>query len=129
MTDKKTETPNPLAAVDELLARVRDERKAHIDNWGVQSHPSYYGESERRKYEERANYYKQVWEAQKDLDSITWATVLLEEVFEALSETDPEKRKYELVQVAAVAIAEAESIDLRAGILTDAEAEGTGEFA
>jgi hypothetical protein len=124
MPEKKTD----LSAVDALLARVRDERESHLKNWGVQTHPSYFGESERRSYERRANLYKEIWDAQKSTDSITWATVLLEEVYEALSEIDPAKRQYELVQVAAVALAEAESIDLRGGQLTPENPDGPVEI-
>lgn len=130
MTNKKpetTEAPNPLAAVDELLAEVRKERQAHVERWGVQTHPSYHGESQRRRYEGLANYYKEIWEAQSALGTITWDVVLLEEAYEALSEPDPEKRCYELVQVAAVALAEAEAIRLRHGVLTDEEPQAEPE--
>lgn len=41
----------------------------------------------------------------------TWATVLLEELYEALLETDPEKQRKEWVQVAAVAVRVVENID------------------
>lgn len=43
----------------------------------------------------------------------TWAHVLLEEVFEALAESDPVALRFELVQVAAVAAQWAEAIDRR----------------
>jgi hypothetical protein len=42
-----------------------------------------------------------------------WLLILLEEVFEALVETDPAKLRAELVQVAAVAVAWIEAIDRR----------------
>lgn len=41
----------------------------------------------------------------------TWAMILLEEVFEALSEEDPEKLREELVQVTAVAASWVDAID------------------
>jgi hypothetical protein len=124
--NNKTETPKRLP-VDDLLTQVRLERMAHIANWGEQAHESYKGESDRRKYERLAQHYKAIWDAQNAADAIGWDVVLLEEVYEALSEIDPEKRKYELIQVAAVALAEIESIDARAGILTNAEAVGDVE--
>lgn len=43
----------------------------------------------------------------------TWRHVLLEEVFEALAEQDPERLRGELVQVAAVAVRWVEAIDRR----------------
>ena len=45
----------------------------------------------------------------------SWDAILLEEVFEALAESDPVRRRAELVQVAAVAAAEIEAIDRAAG--------------
>src|SRR5690606_30455678 len=47
-----------------------------------------------------------------------WASILLEEVWEALSETDPHQRQQELVQVAAVALNMVDSIQ-RNEILND----------
>lgn len=41
----------------------------------------------------------------------TWADILLEEVFEALAEDDPERLQNELIQVAAVAVQWAAAID------------------
>lgn len=116
MTQKKTDE---LAATDELLKLVREERASHLAKWGEQTHPSYQGEGARRTYERTADYYKQIWDANYQLGTVTWDIVLLEEVFEALCELDPEARKAELIQVAAVALAEAESIELRAGKLLD----------
>ncbi|MGZ0067839.1 hypothetical protein [Microbacterium arborescens] len=46
----------------------------------------------------------------------TWADILLEEVFEALAEDDPEKLRTELVQVAAVSVKWARMIDAREGV-------------
>ncbi|KZM78434.1 hypothetical protein A0J59_13720 [Cellulosimicrobium sp. I38E] len=45
--------------------------------------------------------------------TLTWRHILLEEVFEALAEDDPERLRAELVQVAAVAQQWAEAIDRR----------------
>lgn len=45
----------------------------------------------------------------------TWTTVLMEELYEALLETDPDKQYAEMVQVAAVATRIAENI--KAGLL------------
>jgi len=45
--------------------------------------------------------------------TVSWADILLEEVFEALAESDPEKLRTELIQTAAVATQWAEAIDRR----------------
>lgn len=44
---------------------------------------------------------------------VTWLDILLEEVFEATAEDDPERLRAELIQVAAVATQWAEAIDRR----------------
>ena len=46
----------------------------------------------------------------------TMASILLEEVFEALAESDAEKLRVELVQVAAVAVAWCEYLDKRGAL-------------
>lgn len=114
----KKNTDTDLTASTAFAAKVVEERARHIARWGIQNHESYNSELKVREYKRAEERYKSIWSAQKAEGRITWDVVLLEEVFEALSETDPEKRKEELIQVAAVAIAEAESIDLRAGQLT-----------
>lgn len=106
-----------LTIVDDLLARVRKEREDNIAKWGVQTHESYRGETARRQYEKNEAHFKKIWDAQKAKGRRTWDVILLEEVYEAVSELDPEERIYELVQVAAMALAEAESITLRGGRL------------
>lgn len=47
--------------------------------------------------------------------TVTFADILLEEVFEALGEDDPARLRAELLQVAAVAVQWVETIDARAG--------------
>ncbi|MGL5825583.1 MAG: hypothetical protein ACRCYU_12350 [Nocardioides sp.] len=44
------------------------------------------------------------------MGTMGWDTILQEEVFEALSESNPEKAVAELIQVAAVAVAAADSL-------------------
>lgn len=45
--------------------------------------------------------------------AVDWRDILLEEVFEAMAESDPDKIRLELIQVAAVATQWAEAIDRR----------------
>lgn len=45
--------------------------------------------------------------------TVSWADILLEEVYEALAENDPVKLRTELVQVAAVAVQWIQAIDVR----------------
>lgn len=95
----------------DVLTSIADERDRQDTRWGEQNHQdgtdvSYYDNlddaRETNKYNNRHGFN-------------TWADILLEEVFEALVETDddPAKLREELVQVAAVATAWIEAIDRR----------------
>ncbi len=50
-----------------------------------------------------------------DIPNLTWAKILAEEFYEAMSEQDPKQLQEELIQVAAVAVSWAEAIDRRLG--------------
>lgn len=110
MTQKNTETPE-MVVLKNLAGEVVSERLAQIEQWGTQDHPSTYGESDRRQAERTAEYWKAINTARVELECLSWDGILLEEVYEALAESDPLLRRMELVQVAAVALAEIESID------------------
>lgn len=97
--------------IDDIADEVVLERINQIEKWGPQDHPSFLGETDLRKYLAQASYYKQMNDARVREDKLCWDTILLEEVFEALSEPDPALRRAELIQVAAVAIAEVEALD------------------
>lgn len=129
MTTKSASESPDLTIADGLLARVRQERADNIAKWGVQTHPSYRGETARRQYRQNELHFKQVWDAQNREGARTWDVILLEEVYEAVAEEDPDNRIYELVQVAAMALAEAESIILRGGILLGPWDDSDGEVA
>lgn len=108
----KSKTPEQQIIAD-LLDEVASERFAQIEKWGQRDRPSVFGESDRRNFEKTANYWKQINDARVELDSLAWDGILLEEVFEALAESDDDLRRQELIQVAAVALAEVECIDRR----------------
>ena len=94
----------------EALALVLTEREAQVEKWGIQNHNSSHYSSLPRSYKAQADRWKAINAARVDEGSISWDGILLEEVFEALAEADPKKRAIELVQVAAVAVAEVECI-------------------
>lgn len=81
---------------------VDDERQRQLAKWGDQHHPNGTGSP---YYEQRAAAARrdcQYAAADPDVGA-QWALILLEEVYEALAETDPDLLEAELVQVAAVA--------------------------
>jgi hypothetical protein len=94
-----------------LLEAVYDERRSQFRQWGDQHHASAYSENELRRFAKSADTWKQINDARAEAGTLTWDGILIEEVMEALSETEPTLRVIELIQVAAVALAEAESIN------------------
>ncbi|MFB7278089.1 hypothetical protein ACFCZV_13355 [Streptomyces hydrogenans] len=86
------------------------ERQAQLAKWGEQKHPDGTG-PDNANARELADGYR----AHNDHDPAdkTWQTILLEEVYEALAESDLTQLRAELVQVAAVAAAWVRDIDTR----------------
>lgn len=87
------------------------ERGAQDEKWGEQNHPDGTGLSTDKTC---ADYAKLVCDTRARNNSLTWRDILHEEVTEAFAETDPDKLRAELIQVAAVAAAWVEAIDRRA---------------
>lgn len=93
------------------------ERCNQHKRWGQQDHPDFAGlldrAVQRAAYAERAEWWKSENALRVRIGQLAWDGILLEEVFEALGETDPAALRAELVQVAAVAAAWVEAIDRR----------------
>ena len=109
--------------IEGIVNEIAAERLSQVATWGVQDHPSTYSDLDRKRAEKHANHWKQVNSARVANDTLTWDGILLEEVYEALAEKDPFLRRAELVQVAAVAAAEIESIDRWADQAPEPDAE------
>lgn len=92
-----------LAEVD---GQISGELDRQYDKWGPRDHPIHGGESPSKgqvHYAQRALDWKAINDQRVEGDTMGWDSILLEEVFEALGESDPEKIEEELVQVIAVA--------------------------
>lgn len=92
------------------LEEVSHERGRQVAKWGEQNHPDGTGYAYLREQAAKARHECQVAAAD---GRVTWRLILREEYREALAETDPERLRTELVQVAAVAAAWIEAIDRR----------------
>lgn len=79
---------------------VNAERDRQETLWGGQTHPD--GTS--AEYAWIANAYREACNQATDKGTLAWHDIFLEEVFEALSEEDPEKLETELIQAIAVAV-------------------------
>ncbi len=87
-----------------ILHEIARERDRQDVKWGAQHHP--HGTS--LSFVAMSDEAKRRFDATSDP---TWQMILDEEVLEAFSETDVDKLRAELVQVAAVAVAWLEDID------------------
>jgi hypothetical protein len=100
-----------------VLIEVLRERQAQDKKWGEQNHPMIGGGDLRHTgiargaYADQAESFKQINAVYEREKIMGWDTILLEEVTEAMAESDPAKIRAELVQVAAVAVAMIESLD------------------
>lgn len=105
---------NTLEVINDILDDVALERVNQIEKWGPQDHRSHYDQTSITRARANASYWKQVNDAREESPNPTsWDGILLEEVYEAIAETDEAKIREELVQVAAVAAAWIEAIDRR----------------
>lgn len=96
--------------VASALGEVFAERERQDRKWGEQNHPDGTGRSVQRYLADSA---KRNCQQAADEGRVSWAHILTEEFYEALAESDPEKLRAELLQVAAVAVAWVEAIDRR----------------
>ena len=94
-----------------VVDRVVEERLRQFDKFGEQNHPD--GTLDNRATHARADGAKAVCAAASALGTLSWSDILVEEIAEALAETDPVKLEAELIQVAAVAVAWVEAIRRR----------------
>ncbi|WP_433444013.1 NUDIX hydrolase [Nonomuraea sp. CA-141351] len=99
--------PGSLAKV---LADVAAERAAQDAMWGMQILPDGTGDDGTVAESDRA---RRETEAAAEGGALTWRHILAEEVLEAFAETDPERLRAELIQVAAVAVKWTQALDRR----------------
>lgn len=100
---------------------VSVERERQVGKWGPQRHPvvwpdddSPVAERRRRHFAKQEAYYKEINDAREQIGLPgIWCDILLEELYEALAEPDPAKRRKELIETMAVACAWVEDEDTR----------------
>lgn len=95
-----------------IAAEIVEERQRQVEKWGEQHHPDGTGDAPISAASLRDESIERCNEAAR-AGKLTWEHILTEEYAEALCETDPDKLRVELLQVAAVCAAWAEDIDSR----------------
>ncbi|GAA3651956.1 hypothetical protein GCM10022224_013530 [Nonomuraea antimicrobica] len=99
--------PGSLARV---LAEVTAERAAQDARFGMQVLPDGTGGAGAAGESERA---RRATDTAAEGGGLTWRHILAEEVMEAFAESDPERLRAELIQVAAVAVKWTQALDRR----------------
>ena len=97
--------------VRQFAEEIDAERQRQLAKFGDQHHPDGTGLP---VYQHSANRYRDHADRAAASGVLAWRDVLLEEVHEALAESDPTKLRTELVQVAAVCAAWIADLDSRA---------------
>lgn len=96
---------------------IREERRRQDLKWGEQNHPDGTGKDVEPvpmwSAEDLADFCKNETDVMAQAGLVSWRNILMEEVTEAFVESDPDKLRAELVQVAAVAAQWVEAIDRR----------------
>jgi hypothetical protein len=98
------------AGLAAFVADVDAERQRQLAKWGEQQHPDNTGST---FYAKRAVAARRNCQLAADAGMTAWDLVLLEEVYEALAESEPKALRAELVQVAAVTAAWIADLDSR----------------
>lgn len=106
-----------------VLLEVQHERNRQDEIFGEQNHPiiadDEFSAESREYYADQAELWKLANTFRKAKGGLAWDGILLEEVCEALAETDPARVRAELIQVAAVAVAMIESLDRKVALGTE----------
>lgn len=117
MTAQKIESEQVrrLNASTRVLAEVLHELDRQHAMWGEQNHPDMSDDvsAGRAMFAGYANRYKRINAVAATAGDIDWTGIFLEEVYEALAESDPALIRAELVQAAAVAVQWCAAIDRR----------------
>lgn len=103
-------------AAPAILLEIIHERALQDTVWGEQNHPNGTGPDQQllgagKRFARLRDAAKDRTDGRAFAGTVTFADVLLEEVFEAVAEDDPAKLRAELIQVAAVAAQWVEAID------------------
>jgi hypothetical protein len=98
--------------MENIFEEIKAERKRQNEKWGEQNHPMIFFSA--AKNETRLQIEEKLKEHRNNCDIkdfCTWFDILMEEIYEAFLESEPEKQREEMIQVAAVAVQIIEYLD------------------
>lgn len=109
-----------MVSMDKVLKEVAAERKSQEARWGEQNHHDGTGPNtlmfgmrmpEEHTYADMRKRATDITDSRTSMGMVSYGDIFLEEVFEAMAESDQDRLREELVQCAAVAVAWVEKID------------------
>jgi hypothetical protein len=86
-----------------IFAEISRECKRQNEKWGEQNHQMLYPEYLEQARESAENA-KRICALNASIKKLSWYDILMEKFLEAFAETEPEKQREEMIQVAAVAV-------------------------
>jgi len=98
-----------------IFTEICAERKRQNEKWGEQNPPMLYAGFDYARCKTNLEIIRNENDLARGKDNGCWYNILAEEFLEAFLETEPEKQREELVQVAAVAVQIIEYLDRRIG--------------
>jgi hypothetical protein len=106
-----------------IFEEIRAERKRQDEKFGEQNHPmlgvylDMFSDCKRKQFPSTAALKNALERSRKRIktDMFGWLDILFEEVCEAFLETEPEKQREEMIQVAVVAVEIIEYLDRKIG--------------
>jgi hypothetical protein len=89
---------------EKIVEKVRQERLAQDKKWGKQDHPTGTGETciSRSIFGLSADFARELCDGAAEVGRLTWSHIILEEIAEALEESDPMDLEIEVIQCIAV---------------------------
>jgi len=94
-----------------IFNEIRKERVRQDKKFGLQDHPMINKDIKKEKLEEDLKKIRFENDFSRPSKGNCWYYIFAEEILEAFSETEPEKQREEMIQVAAVAVAIIECLD------------------
>lgn len=117
--DPLAKRPPMSAELAGVLVEIAEERARQNELWGEQNHPVLSSSPNvyvvRRSHSARAEVFKRRNDLSAKQGTLAWDGILLEEVYEALAEEDPDRIRAELVHAAAVVVNMIQRLDRAAG--------------
>jgi hypothetical protein len=112
--DSNAKLADEVGRLSSIFTEIARERIRQGEQWGEQDHPMLGDSKKKGWFPSRDNLESTLNSCRKQIEEDpNWFSILLEEFLETFLETEPEKQREEMIQVAAVAVQIIERLDRR----------------